>query len=73
MKAWIKEIIWRIAVWVEDRAYDVRYWAHDLHEYERTDMNDLVVGAINRDPSPFWNNMVENNALAKRLNDASSR
>lgn len=58
----VKRLVYRFALWLESKAYDLQYWAEPpvLNEM---DFNSLVVGGINRDPSPLW----RSNALADRL------
>jgi hypothetical protein len=56
----IKRLLFRLACWLESRAIDLQDWSAEPPKYE---LNDLVVGGINRDPSPFW----KNNALMDHL------
>lgn len=58
----IRRMVYRFALWLENRAYDLQYWA-EPPALNEVDYNDLVVGGINRDPSPLW----RNNALLDHL------
>lgn len=57
----MKRLIHRFAIWLENRAIDLQNWSEP--DYEPIEYRDLVIGAINRDPSPFW----KNNALLNHL------
>lgn len=59
----MKKLIYRFAVWLEYRAIDLQAWSEP--ETEHIDYTDLVIGGINRDPSPLW----QNNALINRLKE----
>jgi hypothetical protein len=61
----LKRLVYRLACWLEMRALDIQDWAIETPTY---DLNDVVVGGINRDPSPFW----KNNALLNHLQDRAS-
>lgn len=60
----IKRLVYRLACWLESRAVDLQDWALETPPY---DLNELVVGGINRDPCPFW----KTNALLNHLQERS--
>lgn len=60
----MKNLIYRFAVWLEYRALDLQdRFQPDV--WQKMSLEDVVVGGINHDPSPIW----QNNALLKRLAD----
>jgi hypothetical protein len=60
----MKKLIYRFAIWLEYRAIDLQCWAEPTID-QSLDLTELVIGGINRDPSPFW----KNNALLNHLKD----